>query len=311
MDRRQKTSTWAITDGRAGIANQALGLAEAIGFPVVAKTVHPRLPWTVLPVTALALTFRLTGTRQHRLEPPWPRSPSAAAGAPSPTFWRSSAPRPGGHSPSSCNTRASTRSTSISSCRPSTTDSRRQRRTDRRQPKQRHARKTRTRGGAMGDAVFGASQTARRRADRRGKSNRTASRTTTHASLAAQLKALAAQDIAVMATTSRRTGETQAQIIRDALAGTNAYVWDGRGDNPYFGLLAFADAILVTSEFDEHGGRSGGDGKAGLHCRYPRRRCEIRPPSCDLKEPWNHPPLHRRDRALDLRAARTKRRVLP
>ena len=51
-----------------------------------------------------------------------------------------------------------------------------------------------------------------------------------------------------MATTSRRTGETQAQIIRDALAGTNAYVWDGRGENPYFGLLALADAILVTSE---------------------------------------------------------------
>ena len=51
-----------------------------------------------------------------------------------------------------------------------------------------------------------------------------------------------------MATTSRRTGESQTQIIREALEGANAFVWDGRGENPYFALLAFADAILVTSD---------------------------------------------------------------
>jgi mitochondrial fission protein ELM1 len=65
---------------------------------------------------------------------------------------------------------------------------------------------------------------------------------------AASLKALTAQNIGVMATTSRRTGEAQTKIIRDALTGTNAYVFNGEGENPYAGLLALADAILVTSD---------------------------------------------------------------
>jgi mitochondrial fission protein ELM1 len=62
------------------------------------------------------------------------------------------------------------------------------------------------------------------------------------------LKTLTAQNMGVMVTTSRRTGDAQTKIIRDTLVGTNAYVFDGEGENPYAGLLALADAILVTSE---------------------------------------------------------------
>src|SRR5690606_8099362 len=47
-------------------------------------------------------------------------------------------------------------------------------------------------------------------------------------------------------TPSRRTGAENEMLIRERLKGVPAYVWDGRGENPYFGLLGLADAIVVT-----------------------------------------------------------------
>lgn len=52
----------------------------------------------------------------------------------------------------------------------------------------------------------------------------------------------------LMITASRRTGEENEQILQDALKGSSHYIWDGSGENPYFGLLAWADIILVTAD---------------------------------------------------------------
>ena len=52
----------------------------------------------------------------------------------------------------------------------------------------------------------------------------------------------------LMVTPSRRTGEAQTRIIKDALKDRPALVWDGTGDNPYFGFLGAADAIIVTCD---------------------------------------------------------------
>ena len=49
-------------------------------------------------------------------------------------------------------------------------------------------------------------------------------------------------------TMSRRTGAENEAIIRQCLTGIPAYIWDGQGENPYFGLLAHADAIVVTAD---------------------------------------------------------------
>jgi uncharacterized protein len=49
-------------------------------------------------------------------------------------------------------------------------------------------------------------------------------------------------------TTSRRTGSANEAALRAAVAGTGAYFWDGKGDNPFFGLLALADTIVVTED---------------------------------------------------------------
>lgn len=49
-------------------------------------------------------------------------------------------------------------------------------------------------------------------------------------------------------TPSRRTGAENEAIIRKRLEEVPAYIWDGRAENPYFGLLALADAIVVTED---------------------------------------------------------------
>jgi len=49
-------------------------------------------------------------------------------------------------------------------------------------------------------------------------------------------------------TTSRRTGEENAKILRERLQDVPLFFWDGVDKNPYVGLLALADAIVVTSD---------------------------------------------------------------
>jgi mitochondrial fission protein ELM1 len=68
-------------------------------------------------------------------------------------------------------------------------------------------------------------------------------------SLAAQLLRLTTEFGAGLAVTpSRRTGAENEQVLRDALAQAPAVVWDGTGDNPYFGYLGLADAVVVTCD---------------------------------------------------------------
>jgi uncharacterized protein len=49
-------------------------------------------------------------------------------------------------------------------------------------------------------------------------------------------------------TPSRRTGAENEAILRERLKNVPSYVWDGSGENPYFGLLALADAIVATGD---------------------------------------------------------------
>lgn len=52
----------------------------------------------------------------------------------------------------------------------------------------------------------------------------------------------------LMITASRRTGAENTLYLREALKGKKTYFWDGKGENPYMGFLAWADAIVVTSD---------------------------------------------------------------
>ena len=65
--------------------------------------------------------------------------------------------------------------------------------------------------------------------------------------LAGELTAMMRHDrVGVALTPSRRTAAAARTALAGALQPLGGWVWDGSGDNPYFGLLACADAIVVT-----------------------------------------------------------------
>ena len=67
--------------------------------------------------------------------------------------------------------------------------------------------------------------------------------------LGEQLAALSAtMGVGILLTPSRRTGAEAEAALRDALADTPAYMWDGKGENPYLAFLGLADYILVTAD---------------------------------------------------------------
>jgi hypothetical protein len=52
----------------------------------------------------------------------------------------------------------------------------------------------------------------------------------------------------ILLTPSRRTGRDVEAALRQALAGTPCYIWDGKGDNPYLALLALSDFLVTTAD---------------------------------------------------------------
>ena len=69
------------------------------------------------------------------------------------------------------------------------------------------------------------------------------------AKLATALLGISKRDgVGIVVTPSRRTDPAVSTLIRDALRPVNGWVWDFTGDNPYFGMLALADMIVVTQD---------------------------------------------------------------
>ena len=240
--------TWVVTDGRAGMLNQACGLADAVGLRVEVKTVRPRLPWTLLPPTWWPKPFAALSKDSARLASPWPRIAIGCGWRAIPylrAVKRASAgktftvqlqhPRvatahfdlvvPPEHDGltgenvvpivGSPNGVTREKLDAAAAAWRATLE------------RLRHPRVAVLIGGTSKSHRFG-EQDAR--------------------TLATKLNALVAEGCALMVTTSRRTGEAQTRIITEALAGPNTFVWDGNGANPLLGFLALADAILVTSD---------------------------------------------------------------
>jgi len=55
-------------------------------------------------------------------------------------------------------------------------------------------------------------------------------------------------DTNLMITASRRTGEENLKLIQQELNTGCNFIWNNEGENPYWGMLAWADYILVTSD---------------------------------------------------------------
>jgi len=67
--------------------------------------------------------------------------------------------------------------------------------------------------------------------------------------LAQQLRKLAdGSKASLLVTPSRRTGSDNIALLRDSLKDTAAFVWDGQGANPYFGILGLSQTLIVTAD---------------------------------------------------------------
>lgn len=242
-------SCWVVTDGKAGMENQCVGLAEALGLNPVVKRVRLRAPWKQLSPALLRIGNRWSlSSRGDGLDGPLPDlliatgrqsvSSSLAVGAMS-----------GGRT-----LRVQIQAPGIDP-----------RRFDLvvvpQHDRLRGSNVLVTRGALH--KVTAAKLAAARAAFPRlaqlpsprvailvGGSNGAYRLTEAGTERLAERLATAARDCAaaVMVTPSRRTGAANEDILRQRLASLPGEVWDGRGDNPYLAYLAFADWIVVTAD---------------------------------------------------------------
>ena len=121
--------------------------------------------------------------------------------------------------------------------------------------------------------------------------------------LADQLLSLARNEGAgLIVTPSRRTGAANEQLLRERLREVQAQIWDGQGENPYFGYLALADALVVTGDSVSMVSEACATGKpvyvyelegAGRRLRrfhQGLRAAGITRPFTGILEPWSYPP---------------------
>jgi mitochondrial fission protein ELM1 len=240
---------WIITEGAVGMENQALGLAEAIGLPIVVKRVTARAPWKNLPAQIWLRPLNVVTAQSDPLVPPWPRLLI------------------------SCGRRSVPFSTAIRRASAGTCFTV-------------HIQSPKTRlhhfdlivpprhDGLAGPNVISSrgalnritptklAEGARRLRPRLehlprplvavllgGTSNSYRLTTARTSHIADQLLNLMQSTGAALAITpSRRTGQENVAELRRKLPEDGVFFWDGTGTNPYFGLLGLADTIVVTCD---------------------------------------------------------------
>ncbi len=126
--------------------------------------------------------------------------------------------------------------------------------------------------------------------------------------LADRLLTLANSGYGLMVSVSRRTGAENERRLRARLAG-KADIWNGEGDNPYLGILALADFLLVTEDSTNMATEAATAGKplyilplAGARAKQERLHADlyargIARPFDAVLEAFTYTPLRETDRA--------------
>jgi len=242
-------TTWVVTDGKAGMVSQAMGLAEAVGFAIVAKTVVPSAPWRWLPAAIWPPGVSGIG----RGSDPMDGSPpdlliSCGRHAVGPALWlkRRHGSRPflvhiqNPRVPSSRfdlivaplhDGLTGPNVLQIVGSPHGVTGAKLEAAARRFGPVFQHLRRP------LVAVLVGGSNSVYRMTE------------AAIGRLADGLSRLAAEHGAgLLVTLSRRTEADAEKRLRETLAGTGAEIWSGQGENPYLGYLALADAIVVTCD---------------------------------------------------------------
>lgn len=113
----------------------------------------------------------------------------------------------------------------------------------------------------------------------------------------------------LMLSFTRRTPEAARRVMREILSSLPGLIWDDKGDNPYFAFLALADAILITEDSTNLATDAAATGKPvyvlplpGGSKKFGRfhqdlRGLDVTRPFEGVFETWVYPPLSETDRA--------------
>jgi mitochondrial fission protein ELM1 len=319
---------WVITDGKAGMDAQAVGVADALGLAYERKRVEPTGAWRLLAPWAPVSPSERFGRPSSPFAPPWP-AVAIATGRLSIPYMRALVRRAGPATytvvlqdpktglrtadliwvPEHDSLRGANVITSLTAPHSFTPERLAALRSHvpaeiARLPRPRIAVLL---GGDSGVYRFTPQDEKR---------------------LAAALAHLAQFAGSFLVTPSRRTGSGLAAAVDSATAGRARVFWDGSGDNPYPDFLANADVFVVTADSINMASEAAATGQP-IHVFFPRggsakfqrfhdalQRHGATRPLPDVPgplEPWSYPPLDSaREIATEVERRWTRRRrMLP
>jgi len=239
---------WVLHDGKAGMASQSLGLAEATGFPFIEKSLTVHRPWAHLPPQLWLAPLAAVSDKGLRLRPPWPDLVIGCGrntAAPALAIRRASGgrtvaaqiqdPRIGRDEfdlmlvPEHDRLRGPriiTTKGALHRVNPAKLAAARQQ----------FPELDALPRPVLGVLIGGSNRAYRLTLERLGEI------------ADAITGSLRVTGGSVVLTPSRRTGAAGVALLRERLAGLPAAIWDMTGDNPYYAYLAIADAFLVTGD---------------------------------------------------------------
>ncbi len=244
-----KHTCWVVTDGKAGMEVQCLGLAEALEFKPVVKRIQVNRPWRWLTPWLIPNPLGAISTVRDSLEPPWPDlliSCGRQAVAPAIAVQKASAG-----------------DTFIVHVQDPVVDPTRFDVVVTPQHDRLRAPNVIVTTGGLNRVTEGRLAAAAVRFAPRferlprplvavllGGNNKVYRFTREAAQRLSERLALLSrrENVGLLVTASRRTDAKIVAIVRQALSERPAEIWDGNGDNPYFGFLALADAFVVTAD---------------------------------------------------------------
>lgn len=296
-------SCWVVSVEYAGMENQCVGLAEAIGLRWIVKHVYPTAPWKYLPPRFWWRPLE-TSSPADRFQPPWPDVLIASG-------WRSVAA-------AMAVRRASGGKTFTIYIQNPHVHPRRFDIVIAPQHDALRGDNVLLTAGALHRVVPARLAEAGRRLAPAlahlprplvavlvgGSNQRQEVSPAVIGDLADKLAALSrGYGAGIVVTPSRRTGAANERILQERLHDLPAVVWDGQGENPYFGYLGLADAIVVTADSVSMVSEACATGKPvyiyeleGGGRRLRRfheslRAAGITRPFAGVLEHWSYPPL--------------------